>query len=234
MKIYEFTVTIKLKEDLHYLESFNKLSDFINYLMLFDEDLRSLHKSTTYKNYCFSSLYPFETDKIYIKDKYYRFTFRSIDQDVMNKFMLCMTHKSQFRQFKITKFEFKEKSQYVISQLVGITPAIITTDEGFWTANHSKEVLKERILYNAKKKYQDYRGEELFCSDEELANVISNIEILNRKPIKIPYKNISFLGNKFKVSFNKSFLASELSAVMYGAGMLEKNSLGMGFCFSNR
>lgn len=229
MNIYETKLKIRLNEDIHYLDSYIKISDFINYLMLYDEDLQHKHTENTFKYYCFNSLYPFSKDKVYKQGDYYDFTIRTVEQAFIAKIMMCITKKSQFRQFKVIRFNYNERTMKKIKELVCITPAIITTDTGYWTQEDGIDIAKKKIVDNLYKKYKAYSGQDIL----EDSNIIESIEVMNKIPIKIPYKNIHMLGSKFKLTVANTEIAQLLGNMALGAGILEKNSLGMGFCFAN-
>ena len=59
---------------------------------------------------------------------------------------------------------------------------------------------------------------------------IENIKKINRKPVKIPYKNINILGNKFEVQIKEDPMSQNLAYLILSTGILEKNSQGFGFC----
>lgn len=229
MEIYELNVNVELRDNIYFLEAFNQLSDFINYLMLYDKDLKIHHKKKAYKYYCFSSLYPFAQDKTYKKDKNYSFIIRTIQKDFIAAIMTCITRQNHFRAFKITKFNYSEKKLRDIHELVSITPAILTTQEGYWIKDQSTDLLKRRIEDNLFKKYKAFCQKEL----DESVNIIEDISLINRKPIKVPYKNMHMLGNKFKITVARNAEANLLANMALGTGILEKNSIGMGFCFAN-
>lgn len=229
MHIYEIKLKIRLNEDIHYIDSYTKISDFINYLMLYDKDLKQKHTEKTYKYYCFNSLYPFSKDKIYKEGAFYDFTIRTIEQDFIGKIMMCITKRSHFRQFKVIRFNYNERAVKNIKELVSITPAIITTDGGYWIHGDGIDIAKKKINDNLYKKYKSYTLEDI----QEGNNIVESIEVMNRIPIKIPYKNMHMLGNKFKITLASNQDAQLLGNMALGTGILEKNSLGMGFCFAN-
>ena len=62
MVYYNLKVLVLLKEDIKYEETYQKISDFIAYAMLQNEETKKLHEENRYKLYNFCSLYPFEKD----------------------------------------------------------------------------------------------------------------------------------------------------------------------------
>ena len=64
--------------------------------------------------------------------------------------------------------------------------------------------------------------------------VQKNIKKINRKPVKIPYKNINILGNKFEVQIKEDPMSQNLAYLILSVGLLEKNTLGLGFCIARQ
>ncbi|MEG0409145.1 MAG: CRISPR-associated endoribonuclease Cas6, partial [Bacilli bacterium] len=81
-----------------------------------------------------------------------------------------------------------------------------------------------RILDGAQKKY------EMLHHQKTEVDFIKSIQKTNRKPYKIPYKNMSFLANKFVIEINEDAVSQDLAYIMLSTGVLEKNAIGMGFC----
>lgn len=229
MNIYELQLTLKLDQDIHFLESYKMLSDCLNFFMLYNEDLQQLHMTKGYKLYCFSSLYPFEKSKYYQKNKAYTITIRSLDEKVVEGFIDSFEMKRSFKQFTIVDYRKKVKKDQIIKELVSITPAIMVKEKGYWTINDGITDLKDNLQVNLQKKLLAFNGKK-FNDDNE---VIKSIELMNRIPIKVPYKGVFLLGNKVRVKFHENVEAQELATIGYGAGILEKNSLGFGFCLAN-
>ena len=59
---------------------------------------------------------------------------------------------------------------------------------------------------------------------------VKNVKKTNLKPIKIPYKNINLLGNKFEIEVKEDPISQNLAYLALSIGLLEKNALGFGFC----
>ncbi|APU86937.1 CRISPR associated Cas6 family protein (plasmid) [Clostridium botulinum] len=59
------------------------------------------------------------------------------------------------------------------------------------------------------------------------------LSITNNKTIYIPYKKGLLLGNKLKIQVKEDDISQTLATVALGAGIGEKNSIGMGFCYGH-
>jgi len=63
-------------------------------------------------------------------------------------------------------------------------------------------------------------------------NFIEFIQQTNFKPIKVVYKNTSLIGNKMIIGVKSDEISQKLAFTILGAGLLEKNSIGMGYCIA--
>ena len=86
------------------------------------------------------------------------------------------------------------------------------------------QLVKERILANAQKKYNQLYNEKIDM------DFIKSIKQTNNKPIKIPYKNINILGYKFEIEVKDDPISQNLAYLILSVGLLEKNAEGFGFC----
>lgn len=228
MEYYELINTAYLLNDIYFDEVNEKEGKFINSSMLLDKELANIHKSEGYKYYVYDSLYPRESDKIYKKGRVYVFKIRSIDKDLITKIRKMIT-KTKSEDFKIVSTELKTYNQFFINELYTVTPAVLTVDNRFWVKGDSIELLQRRIVENLIKKYKDYYEKEI----EVKESFIQGIELKNRKPIGLRYKNIRLMGNKLTVLVNDDEASQKLAFMALGTGLLEKNSSnGMGFCIA--
>ena len=86
------------------------------------------------------------------------------------------------------------------------------------------DLVKNRILANIQKKYKN-----IYNTQVDI-DFIKAIKKINRQPIKIPYKNINMLGNKFEIEVKDDPMSQSLAYLAISVGILEKNSIGFGFC----
>ena len=114
-----------------------------------------------------------------------------------------------------------------IKKLITLTPVVITKLEGGYDIENDLEFVKERILSNTQKKYKN------IYETEAKVDFIKNITKTNKKPIKVPYKNKSVLGNKFEIEIKEDPMSQNLAFLVLAVGCGEKNSnLGFGMCMA--
>ena len=223
MQYYNIKVAVLLKNDTQAFENYEKISKLISASMLKDQALKQLHEDNRYKNYVFCNLYPIEKDGIYKAGNIYTFQIRTIDfklglkiKQVLNNF--------QNEEFKVIVSDLESSTQRKINTLATLTPAIITSDKGDYLINNDMQLVKERILANAQKKYNQLYNEKIDM------DFIKSIKQTNNKPIKIPYKNINILGYKFEIEVKDDPISQNLAYLILSVGLLEKNAEGFGFC----
>lgn len=223
MQYYNIKVAVLLKNDTQAFENHEKISKLISASMLKDQALKQLHEENRYKNYVFCNLYPIEKDGIYKAGNIYTFQIRTIDfklglkiKQVLNNF--------QNEEFKVIVSDIESSTQRKINTLATLTPAIITSDKGDYLINNDMQLVKERILANAQKKYNQLYNEKIDM------DFIKSIKQTNNKPIKIPYKNINILGYKFEIEVKDDPISQNLAYLILSVGLLEKNAEGFGFC----
>ena len=223
MQYYNIKVAVLLKNDTQTFENYEKISKLISASMLKDQTLKQLHEENRYKNYVFCNLYPIEKDGIYKAGNIYTFQIRTIDfklglkiKQVLNNF--------QNEEFKVIVSDLESSTQRKINTLATLTPAIIISDKGDYLINNDMRLVKERILANAQKKYNQLYNEKIDM------DFIKSIKQTNNKPIKIPYKNINILGYKFEIEVKDDPISQNLAYLILSVGLLEKNAEGFGFC----
>lgn len=225
MNYYNLKITILLKQNLNSFEAYEKISNLISYGMLKDKTLKDLHEKNTYKNYVFCNLYPVQKDGIYKENNIYFFDLRSIEFNKIIKLKQVMSDLENDC-FKIIQINFQTYTQSNIKKLITLTPVIITTKKGDYDIKDDLEFVKERILSNIQKKYKN-----IYNTPIDL-DFIKDIKKLNNTPIKVPYKNINMLGNKFEIEVKEDPMSQNLAYLTLSVGAGEKNSLGFGFCMA--
>ena len=225
MKYYNLKIIVLLKEDLKNTETYEKISNLISFAMLKEKTLKKLHEENTYKNYVFCNLYPIEKDTIYKKGNLYTFDLRGIEFEKIIK-LKQLLDKTETEYFKIIQINFQTGIQRNISKLITLTPAIITTEKGDYDIKEDMEFVKNRILANTQKKYK-----KIYDTSIDI-DFIKEIKKINKTPVKIPYKNINMLGNKFEIHIKEDPMSQNLAYLILSVGLLEKNSIGFGFCMA--
>ena len=128
--------------------------------------------------------------------------------------------------FKVMSVEIRQHSYWFITTLESLTPVVSTVDNRYWVPEDGINLLMKRIHDNAVKKYKTFFGE----MEEPKENFIESIQILNEKPIKVKYKKASLLGHKVCLSVKSDEVSQKLAFTIMGCGLLEKNSIGFGYC----
>ena len=223
MYYYNLKLAVMLKHDINYENTYETISNFIAYAMLQDEELKEMHERNEYKDYVFCSLYPLEKEHIYKENQIYAFDLRSINLNFILKMkqLLSITKNSNF---KFIMGNIETSSQRPIKSLFTLTPAIVTTDKGDYLIKDDLKLVRKRINDNAQKKYKNFFKEEINI------DFVNEIKQTNIKPVKIPYKNISLLGNKFEITVKEDKESQKLAYLCLAEGILEKNAQGFGFC----
>lgn len=223
MQYYNLKLVVIPKKDIKNEEAYEKISKLIANAMLKDEELKQTHEKNEYKNYVFCNLYPVQKNGIYTAGSMYTFDIRFINLSIamkMKQFLSII----QNEDFKIVMSNLETNSQRKIKKLITLTPAVITTDKGDYKIDNNIQLVKERILANTQKKYNQIYNERVDV------DFINEIKQTNQKPIKIPYKNIYMLGNKFEITVKEDEMSQNLAYLALSVGLLEKNSIGLGFC----
>lgn len=222
MKFLE--VTVGLTEDKKLIDLYNDLSTFLNNALLKDEYLKSVHVKKGFKYYSYSNLYPKENDRVYKKGNFYKFAVKSVD----NKFLIRLKevlNKHSYNGIMSFSTRFREKRIDFIEQIENLTPAIIIDNKKTLT-KFDILLMNERIVRNSVHKYNEFYNENL---DKDYP-FLSNIEILNPYPIKANYKGSQLFGHKFRLLINPDPTSQKIAKFIIQVGLLEKNSLGFGFC----
>ncbi len=223
MQYYNLKVVVMPKKDIKNEEAYEKISKLIANAMLKDEYLKQTHEKNEYKNYVFCNLYPVQKSGIYTASSMYTFDIRFINLSIAMK-MKQFLSLIQNEDFKIVMSNLETNSQRKITKLITLTPAVITTDKGDYKIDNNMQFVKTRILANTQKKYNQIYNEKVDV------DFINEIKQTNQKPIKIPYKNIYMLGNKFEITVKEDEMSQNLAYLALSVGLLEKNSIGLGFC----
>ena len=237
MKNHEIKITLLLKKDVILADVQEFLSANINKSMLEDKTLKSMHSINSYKPYCIGTLYPFDLEnKIYRANQVYVLTIRSIDRDFLNRLKKVLKE-SRKLDFNVIAIEFLTRDYGYIESAFTLTPAIISIKDEeknyirYWTKEEgSLDFVKKRIKDNLEKKYEQFFNEKIVAPDD----FILMISIQNRKAIVYNYKGTKLWTNKFKIVFAPDELSQKLASLAFGVGILEKNSLGLGFLTKGR
>lgn len=224
MEYYELVCTTMILEDIKNVDVPYYINKNISMAMLLDNNLKILHKNTDFKYYTFSNFYPIEKGKTYEKSKIYVFNIRSIDLNLIMKLRRVLNIAKL--DFKILATQIKKYKQKHVTEIFTLTPVVSTIDKRYWTSENSLEDMIKNICKNTVRKYNKYYKTNM--TDEYV--FVDGIIKTNQKPIKIPYKNTSFIGNKFRLIIKTDKISQDLAYFAISVGILEKNSAGCGYC----
>ncbi len=224
MQTIQIRVKILVKKDTHITEIQSKVCGLIDYSFSKKQDLLEMHNTNRYKFYCFDFPYPGEKDQIYKKDKVYTLTIRTLDISLAEFFSNSLLDVETYF-IKALSSEIKIIPQKPIEKIYSLTPAIIKNDSGYWRDNMSIDDYERRLKENLIKKYNNITGEKM---DEDF-DLFNKIELKNRKPISVKYKNVKLLGDKVNLYISDDSRAQKLAYMAIGCGIMEMNSRGCGF-----
>ena len=224
MQIIQIRVKILVKENIQLSEIQSRVCGMIDYSFSKKEELLKLHNTNKYKFYCFDFPYPIEKDQIYKKGKVYTVTLRTLDSDLAEFFSNSLLHIQTYF-IKTLSSEIKIIYKRPIEKIYSLTPAIIKNDSGYWRDSMSIDDYERRLKENLIKTYNDITGEKI---DEDF-ELFNKIELKNRKPISVIYKNIKLLGDKVNLYISYDKRAQDLAYMALGSGIMEMNSRGCGF-----
>ncbi len=223
-RYFELVTTICLSEDVHFTEMHEKLASFVSKAMLNDPELKELHQKNTFKFFIFSLPFPAEKEGIYKSNHLYYFILRSID------IKLIMKMKRYFSQTKddirVISSEIKQQSYRFINEISTVTASVAIFNKRCWVKENGIETIMQRIHNNVVRKMKAIDS----SFEEPKENFISTIEIINHKPLNIKYKKIKLLGNKFRIVVKSDSVSQQCAFMALACGILEKGSLGCGYC----
>lgn len=232
MNYFELTCKSYLKRDIAFEESFEVISKYISFCMVHN-GFEKFHKGKGYKHYTFGSFLPLEKEKIYKEGETYTFTFRSLNEQLVDALSKALRENINNPNMLVLQTTKKTISQSFISELYSATPVVTTLENGrYWSIKESGDIvlLQKQLHDNLEKKYQIFFEKPLHVKD----NFIQLIEIKNKVPQSIlTHKDkqaIRFFGNKFRIVPNEDEESQKLAFVALACGIGEKNSYGGGFC----
>jgi len=227
---YEFKITVLVKQSTHHLEMQEHIGSWLHRAQLADPVLKASHYDTNFKHFIFSNLYPIEKDGVYQKGRAYIIRVRSARADTLNRMNSCVKKCREDEYFQLVACEQGSVTLSHITEMISITPVIVTINHKPWVHENSIEQLIKRLHSNAEKKFKDLYPDDQQQSFQEF---IQGLVIENKKPIAISYKNRKLLGNKLRLFINEDEYSQKMANVVLGSGLGEKgSSIGAGFCLA--
>lgn len=224
MKIYQIRLKLFLLEDIAANKIQEKITAFIDSGFKANEKWLNFHEQNSYKNYCYDQLFPLEKDKLYKKEKIYTLTIRTVDLELVKYFKLvCVDNHT--KEIKGLVAEIRVLPKKILETVYSITPVIVKTEEGYWKDAIKFSEFEQRLKVNLIKKWNAYHNEKI---DEDF-DLYTMIELKNKKPIAMEYKNIKLLGDKVQIQVADNKRAQDLWYFALGVGLGEMNARGCGF-----
>lgn len=229
---HEILATIQFHEDMPVREVQSALSELVNNSMLFDEQLKELHHQNTFKQYTFCLPYPLEQDRIYRQGRMYCFHLRTLSLKLALAFKQWLPKAKGL--VRVVSLELKNYGWTAIAELTTLTPAICTVENRCWLPENGLMLLAERLHANAVKKMKNLDPAFTVPAGDDF--FFDHIELLNHKPVVMDYKRkgTSLLGHKLRLGVKPHPWAQQLAFTVLATGVLEKNTLGCGYCVARR
>ncbi|MDO5293887.1 MAG: CRISPR-associated endoribonuclease Cas6 [bacterium] len=224
LAVYQVNCKVYMMKSVPFERMQIELAYLVDSTLLKTEEYSQLHNKNCYKNYVFDGLKPIEKNRCYQEGKLYTFSIRCLDEKLAKYFEkeLAIAYTETMKGLSCEMVTIK---RCMIEKLYLLTPAIMKFNDGYWKKSHSFEEFQHRIFQNAVKKYNQYTGEKI----AEDFKLYTNIKMLNDKPMKIRYKNISLLGDKFELYIAENETAQSIAYFLLGTGICELNSRGYGY-----
>lgn len=224
-KIYEIDVKIFSLQDFGQEEACSITSSFIDACLSKNEKYLEFHKKNCYKGYSLNSPYPLEPDGIYKKEKLYTIRIRTMNKGLVDYLMETLPDMAnEYMKGLVVKVHVIPRRH--ITRLYSITPVVMKFEEdGYWKSHISFEEYEKLLKTNLVKKFNQFMGVKI----DENFQLYTNIQKTNRVPIKIKYKNIVLLGDKFDIEIADNEMAQDLAYLALAAGLGENNARACGF-----
>lgn len=218
MKIYRYLIKTNLKSELNLNEHYQIIGKAISGFIGIDNEIHYAH---TFKNYVYSNLGYAKNKKYSIGE--YLLELRSFNEDILQNKKFKYKNILNFELIKKEKIDFEN---FNIKYLKTFNPVVLVkNNKKYWVKNDGKEELINLIISNSIKKFKKFIGD-----IDNNYDFIEYIDILNNYPIKIKYKNISLLGNKFLIRFKEDETSQKIAKLLFAIGIGNKNaSAGCGF-----
>lgn len=224
MKVFELSIKCYLLNDINQEEALRQIGFCIDLALGKNQKFLEFHNTNFFKNYSFNSFYPLEKDKVYKEDKLYTFQLRTINKDLAI-YLSEELPKCYSKCIKILKIDLKIINQKHIDKIYSITPAVMKNDFGYWKGKMTLDQYAERVKVNLIKKYNYFMNEKI---DEEFP-LFTAIELKNKNPISMKYKDKKILGDKISLKVADDELSQKIAYMALGTGILELNARGAGF-----
>ncbi|OCS86665.1 CRISPR-associated endoribonuclease Cas6 [Caryophanon tenue] len=223
--LFEIKVKLYITKNITNEESSAEIVKLIDASLLQDATMKTLHEERGYKPYVMNSFYPIEKDCIYKEGKIYTVIIRTISQSFKQhcETILCNTYTDRLKVLSVTVNKWRTG---IIDKVYSITPIVLKFDDtGYWKNQYTVADFERLLKDNLYKKYKHFFSEEIV----EEVELYTNIQLDNKKPIGMKYKNVTLLGDKVTIHVAANETAQKLFFMALGTGIGHNNSRGAGF-----
>lgn len=201
-----------------------RIGQFISGALHTSEDDSFFCENVRFRSYTFDQPYPLESEHIYREGKIYTVRIRTISQKLAEFFVRQLPLYADGC-LQVLDGELKVIPRYLLERVHTLTPVVVKTRQGYWRNQMRVDEFEERLKANLIRKYNFFQHKKLeggFC-------LFRRMEFMNRKPVRVPQKNISLLGDKISLTAAQNETAQELLYMALGTGVGENNAEGCGF-----
>lgn len=229
-KFFEINIRVYTKTKIALEDVGKRLTYLVDSVIIKDEKYLLMHKTNIFKPYIFNYLYPVEKAKEYKDETLYTFQIRTLDSNLMD-YLCDALPKQETNELLVVQVNRKiiyKRNQ--LTKLYSITPTIIKVEEGvYWrNANYELQDLKEQFRNHSIKKWNTFFPNRKIEQSDNVP-VFTEIRHLNKDmPIKVSYKNINLLGDKFEFMISDDYKSQQIAFLILCTG-LEMNTRGFGF-----
>ncbi len=225
IRVYEVELKVFTLKEFKQEEACSVTAGFVDSCLAKDEKYLEFHIENCFKQYSMNMPYPLELDGVYKKEKVYTVKIRTVDKDLLN-YLLEKLPDTVNEHMKGLTVKVRVIPRKHISKIYSITPAIMKLESGgYWKTVISFEKYEELLKTNLVKKYNKLMNAKI----NEDFQLYTNIQKTNRMPIKVKYKNISLLGDKFDIEIADNEIAQDIAYLSLATGLCGNNSRGCGF-----
>ncbi len=225
MKIYSYSVKVYLMDTITYSVMTQKICDLVDSCFISNADRLAWHKANQFKNYSFSGLTPVELSKTYKEGGIYSFILRTSDED-LGLFFKKVLANAYTPFLKVLTIESRLLPKVHLSKIYTLTPVIVKTESGYWRDVLSFDDYERQLKENLIKKHNAYSGMKM----DENFQLFTHLKFDNQKPVAVPYKGITLLGDKLTLMLADNPLAQELAYTALGCSLGTMGARGFGFC----
>lgn len=224
MQVFELLLQICFSRPQHYERVSEQIGRFLDAALGRTERYRRFHVSHDFKSYTFDLPYPLESEHIYRQEKIYAIRIRTIQEPLAAYFVKVLpTHEAVGIQG--LSGELRILPRCSLGRVYTLTPVVMKTRQGYWRGNLRPAEYEARLRDNLIRKYNFFHHTELPGD----LSLYQKMEFRNRKPVKIPCKNVVLLGDKISMTASGSAMAQEVLYMALGTGVGENNARGCGF-----